>query len=79
VLGVEVVTRLRTRHDEPGALVGLADGRFAVTGAGLVAVGAANQVARWCVGRVQLETEPEAVAWWQEVVGVLNTPSRRPS
>jgi cell volume regulation protein A len=76
--GVEVVTRLRTRHDEPGALVGLADGRFAVTGAGLIAVGAANQVARWCIGRVQLETEPEAVAWWQEVVGVLNTPSRRP-
>jgi potassium/hydrogen antiporter len=76
--GVDVVRRLRTRHDSPGALVALKDGRLAVTGDGLVAIGAGNQVARWCVGRVQLEDEPEAIAWWQEVVGVLNTPSRRP-
>ena len=32
VVGLEVVDQLRTRRDEPGALVALADGRFAVTG-----------------------------------------------
>ena len=74
--GVGVVTRLRTRRDAPGALVALGDGRFAVTGP-LLAIGAGNQVARWAAGRVGLETEPAAIAWWQEVVGVLNTPARR--
>jgi cell volume regulation protein A len=74
--GFEVVNRLRTRIDSPGALVALEDGRFAVTGGGLVAMGAGAQVARWCVDRVALETEAEAIAWWQEVVGVLNTPAR---
>ncbi len=75
--GAVVVARLRTRRDSPGALVGLEDGRYAVTGRNLVAMGAPAQVARWCVGRVELETEPEAIAWWQEVIGVLNTPARR--
>jgi potassium/hydrogen antiporter len=75
--GAVVVARLRTRRDSPGALVGLEDGRYAVTGSNLVAMGAPAQVARWCVGRVELETEPEAIAWWQEVIGVLNTPARR--
>ena len=38
VAGVEVVDQLRTRRDEPGALVALADGRYAVTGR-LLAIG----------------------------------------
>jgi potassium/hydrogen antiporter len=75
--GVPVVARIRTRRDVPGALVGLEDGRYAVTGPKLMAVGAPGQVARWCGGRVELETEPAAIAWWQEVIGVLNTPARR--
>ena len=75
--GAAVVARMRTRRDSPGALVGLEDGRYAVTGSNLVAMGAPAQVARWCVGRVELETEPEPIAWWQEVIGVLQTPSRR--
>jgi potassium/hydrogen antiporter len=75
--GVAVVARLRTRRDNPGSLVGLEDGRYAVTGPKLVAIGSPAQVARWCTGRVALETEPEAIAWWQEVIGVLNTPARR--
>jgi potassium/hydrogen antiporter len=75
--GAKVVTRLRTRRDSPGALLALADGRYAVTGDGLIAIGARRQLARWCVDRVQLAADPEAVAWWQEVVGVLNTPAVR--
>ena len=75
--GSPVRSRLRTRRDSPGTLVALGDGRYAVTGQGLVAIGARKQVARWCVGRVHLEHEPEAIAWWQEVVGVLNTPAPR--
>ena len=75
--GSPVHSRLRTRRDSPGTLVALGDGRYAVTGQGLVAIGARKQVARWCVGRVHLEHEPEAIAWWQEVVGVLNTPAPR--
>jgi potassium/hydrogen antiporter len=72
--GVAVVTRLRTRRDSPGALVALADGRYAVIGEDLVAVGPRNQVARWCVGRFRLASQPAALSWWQEVIGVLNTP-----
>jgi cell volume regulation protein A len=72
--GVAVVTRLRTRRDSPGALVALADGRYAVIGEDLVAVGPRNQVARWCVGRFRLDSQPAALSWWQEVIGVLNTP-----
>jgi len=75
--GTAVAARLRTRRDSPGALVALEDGRYAVTGSNLVAMGAPAQVARWCVGRVALETAPEAIAWWQEVIGALNTPARR--
>jgi cell volume regulation protein A len=75
--GTAVAARLRTRRDSPGALVALEDGRYAVTGSNLVAMGAPAQVARWCVGRVELETAPEAIAWWQEVIGALNTPARR--
>src|SRR3954464_3508155 len=39
VLGVQVAEHLRTRRDQPGALVALADGRFAATGL-VMAVGA---------------------------------------
>ena len=44
VYGTEVVDQLRTRRDEPGALVALADGRFAVTGR-LLAVGPSGRAA----------------------------------
>lgn len=70
VSGLAVVEQLRTRRDEPGALVVLDDGRFAVTGA-LVAVGPAGQlqaVARRRLSRAQTSAER---AWWQEVVGAL--------
>ena len=43
--GIEVRARLRSRRDEPGALVALADGRFAVTGERHLAIGARRALA----------------------------------
>ena len=70
VIGVDVVDQLRTRRDQPGALVALADGRFAVTGR-LLAVGPAGElqgVARRRLARAETAGDR---AWWQEVVGAL--------
>jgi cell volume regulation protein A len=70
VVGQQVVDQLRTRRDEPGALVALADGRFAVTGR-LLAVGPAGElqgVARRRLARAETAGDR---AWWQEVVGAL--------
>jgi cell volume regulation protein A len=76
--GVPVVGRVRTRRDRPGALLVLADGRFAVTGDGMVAMGGRALLARWCIRRAGLGTpEPEERAWWQEVIGVLSGPTAR--
>jgi cell volume regulation protein A len=69
--GVEVAFVLRTRRDHPGALVGLADGRHAVTGAGLVAVGGRRGLAVWCERRARRAEEDVERVWWQEVAGVL--------
>ncbi len=76
--GVPVSVRLRTRRDEPGVLVGLADGRYGVTDRQLVAVGARRQMADWVGRRARLEDlSPTARAWWEEVAGALNAPARR--
>ena len=68
VLGLKVVERLNTRWDVPGALVVLADGRYAVTGPHLL-VGAREQL-QWHARR-RLRTAPTDAerAWWQEVIG----------
>ena len=73
VAGIEVAQRLRTRRDSAGALVILADGRYAVTGDDLVAVGPRRQIAAWAGRRVAGATGAGR-AWWQEVAGVLNAP-----
>jgi len=73
--GVEVATRLRTRRDSPGALMTLADGRYAVTGDDLVAVGGRHHLASWAARRVTQAEAGAARAWWQEVAGVLNAPA----
>ena len=68
--GVPVVERLRTRRDIAGALLVLADGRYAVTGP-VVACGGARAVelhARRRLGRAQNDSER---AWWQEVLGAV--------
>jgi potassium/hydrogen antiporter len=76
--GVRVVGRVRTRRDQAGTLVTLADGRHAITGDGLLAVGGRNLLARWCRQRAERgELGPEERAWWQEVIGVLSGPVAR--
>ena len=70
VLGVDVVDQLRTRRDEPGALVALADGRFAATGR-LLAVGPAGELQSVARRRLARAETPGDRAWWQEVVGAL--------
>jgi cell volume regulation protein A len=70
VMGVEVVEQLRTRRDEPGALVALADGRYACTGR-LLAVGPAGELQSVARRRLARAESPGDRAWWQEVVGAL--------
>jgi cell volume regulation protein A len=68
--GVPVVERLRTRRDVAGALLVLADGRYAVTGP-VLASGGARSVelhARRRLGRAKDDSER---AWWQEVLGAV--------
>jgi potassium/hydrogen antiporter len=45
--GIAVVSVLRSRRDRPGALVALADSRYALTSETVVAVGDRRSVARW--------------------------------
>ncbi|MEA2123577.1 MAG: potassium/hydrogen antiporter, partial [Solirubrobacteraceae bacterium] len=74
IAGVEVLDRLLTRRDgTPGALVILADGRYAFTGAVL---GIGNRTAALDGARRQLrlaEGDSER-AWWRNVIGALAAP-----
>jgi cell volume regulation protein A len=76
--GVAVVAVLRSRRDGAGVMAALADGRYAVTGAGVVAVGGRRALADWCEGRAERpEITGEEHAWWQEVTGALIARGRR--
>jgi potassium/hydrogen antiporter len=66
--GNEVIEHLRTRRDVPGALVILADGRFAVTGP-ILFMGPPGQVQAQVRRRLIRATDDAEVAWWQEVIG----------
>ena len=77
VEGVEVLRSLRTRREEPGALVLLADGRFAVTGDGVVATGGGRQLFRYCRDRIRRAESGPARAWWQEVAGAVSQTTAR--
>ena len=68
VLGLEVVERLATRWDVPGALVALEDGRYAVTGPHLL-VGSREQLQWHARRRLRLAQTDAERAWWQEVIG----------
>ena len=68
--GAGVIRHIRTRHDSPGALVLLDDGRYAITGPAL-AVGAAAQIQRYARRRLSGELRDAERSWWQEVVGAL--------
>jgi potassium/hydrogen antiporter len=70
VAGIEVVDQLRTRRDEPGALVLLADGRYAITGP-LIAIGPPQQLQDVVRRRLARSSSPAERAWWREVAGAL--------
>jgi cell volume regulation protein A len=72
VQGVAVARTLRVRRGAAGALVQLEDGRYAVSGQGIVAAGGARNLFRYCRDRIQRAEDPAALAWWQEVAGVLS-------
>jgi cell volume regulation protein A len=69
--GIGVLRTLRTRRGEPGALVQLEDGRFAVTG-DVVAAGGPRQLFRYSRDRIRRAKTAEERSWWQEVAGVLS-------
>ncbi len=69
---IEVIAILRSRSDDPSSLVALADGRYAVATAGVVAVGGRQALAAWCERRAARGGKnPADRAWWQEVIGAL--------
>jgi cell volume regulation protein A len=68
--GVPVVEKLRTRRDVAGALVALADGRYAVTGP-FVAAGGARSLEMHARRRLTRASDDGEQAWWQEVVGAV--------
>jgi potassium/hydrogen antiporter len=70
LMGLEVIEQLRTRRDEPGALVALEDGRFGVSGP-LLAVGPSGELQAFARRRLANASSPGERAWWQEVVGAL--------
>ena len=70
IAGRIVLDQLRTRRDEPGSLVLLDDGRFAITGP-LLAIGPAGELQQFVRRRLsRAETSGER-AWWREVAGAL--------
>lgn len=71
--GIAVVDQLRTRRGEiPGALVRLADGRFAYTGP-VLAIGSPFQLQQAASRRLAASTTDADRAWWREVIGALAT------
>ena len=66
--GNSVVEHLRTRRDVPGALVILADGRFAVTGP-ILMMGPPGQLQAGVRRRMRQASDDAEIAWWQEVIG----------
>lgn len=68
--GTEVIEQLRTRRDEAGAVVLLADGRFAYTGT-FAASGAPRDLRRAAERRLRLAESDAERAWWREVIGAI--------
>ncbi len=70
--GIPVLAVLRSREEGEAAMVALADGRYAVTGSGLIALGGRRALAGWCEERAERKGVDAAErAWWQEVTGAL--------
>jgi cell volume regulation protein A len=71
VVGEPATAQLRIRRDVPGALVALADGRYAVVGP-LVAVGGRQALTNWAWRRLRRLPAGDAEReWLQNVVGAL--------
>ncbi len=70
VSGLEVIERLRTRRDVPGALVALEDGRFAYTGP-VKATGSPRQLQDAARRRLAHAAGDAERSWWREVIGAL--------
>jgi potassium/hydrogen antiporter len=71
VLGERAVAQLRIRRDTPGALVALADGRYAVTGP-LVVVGSRQDITQFATRRMRrLPAESPERPWLQNVIGAM--------
>jgi cell volume regulation protein A len=76
--GIAVVAVLRSRRDDVGAMAAMADGRYAVTGEDIVAIGGRRALAGWCERRAEMDdVDLEEKAWWQEVTGALIARGRR--
>jgi cell volume regulation protein A len=70
--GIPVLAVLRTREETDAAMLALADGRYVVTGSGLIAIGGRRALAGWCEERAERrEVDAAERAWWQEVTGAL--------
>ncbi|MBJ7332035.1 MAG: potassium/proton antiporter [Solirubrobacteraceae bacterium] len=69
--GRAVIRRVRIRHDAPGSLVVLADGRFAAASSGVVAVGSPGQIRSFAARRIEASSSRSERAWWQEVAGAV--------
>lgn len=72
VLGVPVSELLGTRRDAPGALVRLADSRYALTGV-VLAVGSRRQLERYLRRRARLA---DGADWYAEARRLLDTEAR---
>lgn len=70
VAGRDVVDRLRTRRDVPGALVLLDDGYLAVTGP-VLALGRERLLSEWVRRKARAAAGEAERAWWEEVLGAL--------
>jgi cell volume regulation protein A len=70
VNGVPVARQVLTRIDEAGALVRLADGRYAFTGP-TVSTGSARALQAAARRRLSAAGSDADRAWWREVIGAL--------
>lgn len=70
--GIPLASVLRDRGERGTYLLALADGRYAVVGSGLVAIGGRRVLADWCSRRAErADINGSERAWWQEVTGAL--------
>jgi cell volume regulation protein A len=70
--GIPIASVLRSRDERGAHLLALADGRYAVLGADLVAIGGRRALADWCERRASRpDVDGAERAWWQEVTGAL--------